>query len=92
MTKTKTEYQELAQAKVTENRNVIISRCSRGGFTIAQQLIAKEAGERETVVFLKGAFHVDQIDGLYQLRDAINLAIKISEESKGEIELWDHSR
>ena len=92
MTKIKTEYHEIARAIVTKSRNVIISYCSRGGYTIAQQLVAKEEGEKETAVFLKGAFHVDEIGGLYELRDAINLAIKVSEEGLGkkDEEHWDN--
>lgn len=91
MAKIKTEYHEIARAKVTKSRNVIISHCSRGGYTIAQQLVAKEEGEKETAVFLKGAFHVDEIGGLYELRDAINLAIKVSEEGLGkkDEDHWD---
>lgn len=90
MAKNKTEYYEISRAKVTKSRNVIISHCSRGGFTIAQQLVAKEEGEKETAVFLKGAFHIDDVNGLYELRDAINLAIKVTEEggSKKD-EHWD---
>ena len=80
MARIKTEYREIARAKITNSRNVIISHCSRGGYTIAQQLVAREEGEKETAVFLKGAFHIDEIGGLYELRDAINLAIKVSEE------------
>lgn len=92
MAKTKTEYHEISRAKVAKSRNVIISHCSRGGYTIAQQLVAKEEGEKETAVFLKGAFHVNEVGGLYELRDAINLAIKVSEEGfeKKEEEHWDN--
>ena len=90
MAKTKTEYHEISRAKVTKSRNVIISRCSRGGYTIAQQLVVKEEGEKETAVFLKGAFHIDDTGGFYELRDAINLAIKVSEDGfKKEDESWD---
>lgn len=90
MAKSKIEYSELSRAKVTDSRNIVISNCSRGGFTIAQQLEAKE-NNKTTSVFMKGAFHVEDVHGLYNLRDAINLAIKISEEnSENEDELgWD---
>lgn len=89
MSKSKIEYNELSKAKVTDSRNVVISTCSKGGYTIAQQLEAKE-DDKTTTVFLKGAFHVDDIHGLYNLRDAINLAIKISEESEDkDNEQWD---
>ena len=88
MAKTKVEYKEISRAKVTDSRNVVISSCSKGGFTIAQQLEAKE-NDKTTSVFLKGAFHVDDIHGLYNIRDAINLAISIAEENSNIEEDWD---
>lgn len=88
MAKSKIEYRELSRAKVTDSRNIVVSSCSKGGFTIAQQLEAKE-NDKTTSVFMKGAFHVEDIHGLYNLRDAINLAIKISEENSADNEAWD---
>lgn len=88
MAKSKIEYHELSRAKITDSRNVVISSCSKGGFTIAQQLEAKE-NDKTTSVFMKGAFHVEDIHGLYNLRDAVNLAIKISEENSADDEAWD---
>ena len=88
MAKNKIEYHELSRAKVTESRNIIISNCSKGGFTIAQQLEAKE-NDKTISVFMKGAFHVEDVHGLYNLRDAINQAIKISEEKSADNESWD---
>ena len=88
MAKPKVEYTEISRAKVTDSRNVVISSCSKGGFTIAQQLEAKE-NDKTTSVFLKGAFHVDDIHGLYNIRDAINLAIKVAEENSKEDSDWD---
>lgn len=88
MAKNKIEYRELSRAKVTDSRNIVISNCSKGGFTIAQQLEAKE-NDKTTSVFMKGAFHVEDIHGLYNLRDAVNLAIKISEENSEDSDAWD---
>lgn len=68
-------YVELAKAKIQDRRNVTISECSKGGFTIAQQLEVAEGG-RTTSVFLKGAFHVATVSGLVNLRDALNVAIE----------------
>lgn len=89
MAKSKVEYNEISRAKVTDSRNIIISACSKGGFTIAQQLEAKE-NDKITSVFLKGAFHVDDIHGLYNIRDAVNLAIKITEENISDETDWDN--
>lgn len=88
MAKSKIEYHELSRAKVTDSRNIVISTCSKGGFTIAQQLEAKE-NDKTTSVFMKGAFHVEDIHGLYNLRDAVNLAIQISEENSEDADEWD---
>lgn len=88
MAKSKIEYHELSRAKITDSRNVVISSCSKGGFTIAQQLEAKE-NDKTISVFMKGAFHVEDIHGLYNLRDAVNLAIKISEENSKDSNEWD---
>ena len=89
MAKSKVEYNEISRAKVTDSRNIVISTCSKGGFTIAQQLEAKE-NEKTTSVFLKGAFHVDDLHGLSNIRDAINLAIKIAEENLDNEADWDN--
>lgn len=88
--KNKLSYRELSKAEVSESRNIVISDCSKGGYTIAQQLAAKEENGKVTTVFMKGAFHVDNIHGLYNLRDAINLAIQLSEEGPEPEEDWDN--
>ena len=55
---------------------------------IVNTLEAKE-NDKTTSVFMKGAFHVEDIHGLYNLRDAVNLAIKISEENSEDSDEWD---
>lgn len=87
----KIEYKELSKAKVSESRNIIISECSKGGFTVAQQVEVK--GDKKTdqtiMVFLKGAFHIDELNGLYNLRDCINLAIEKVECAKIDDCEWE---
>lgn len=83
------KYEEVSRAKVSKSRNVVVSTCSKGGYTIAQQLEAVEDG-KITNVFLKGAIHVDDVDGLINLRDAINYVINEKPEVKTEDEEeWD---
>lgn len=80
MYKNKISYDELAKAKVTPTRNIVISTCSVGGFTIAQQLETKEEDGGVITTFMRGAFHINDIDGLHNLRNAIDEAImKINE-------------
>lgn len=75
----KIEYDELTKARISKTRNVVISSCSKGGYTIAQQLEATE-NNNTISVFLKGALQVEDTHGLYNLRDALNLAISMIEE------------
>lgn len=70
-----TRYDELARAQVQPKRSLVISSFSKGGFTIAQQVEVEENGHKMNVS-LKGAFHIESIDGLYNLRDALNVAIQ----------------
>lgn len=78
----KAHYTELSNAEITENRNIVISECSKCGYTVAQQLKADG-----TKVFMKGALHIDNIEGLYNLRNALNVAIdKVAE--KEDKETW----
>ena len=82
--KNKMIYSEISRAKVSDTRNIIISDCSKGGFTIAQQLIVAEDDKPSITVFMKGAFHIDDVQGLYELRDALNLAIEVCESNDEE--------
>lgn len=77
------KYTELARAAIRPGRNLVISEYSKGGFTVAQQIEVQE-DKRTINVFLKGStFHVADLDGLYNLRDALNVAInKIEEKAK----------
>lgn len=76
-------FTELAKAKIQDKRNIVISKIdSKSGYTIAQQLVVEE-GRRQTAIFMKGAIHVDTLNNLYELRDAINEAIKKEEDNQG---------
>lgn len=78
----KANYTELSNAEITENRNIVISECSKGGFTVAQQLKADGAK-----VFMKGALHIDNLEGLCNLRNALNVAIDKVAETEDK-EMW----
>ena len=53
------------------------------------KLETEEDEGRITSVFLKGAFHINDISGLYNLRDAVNMAINKVESGSLEDEDWD---
>lgn len=87
MSQQRVEYTEISRAEVTNRRNVVVSECSRGGYTIAQQITVEE-GDSTTSLFMKGAIHVDDVDGLKRLRDALTVCID-HVEAENTAEAWD---
>lgn len=80
----KAEYRQLSKARVTKNRNIVISECSKGGFTVAQQLVVSD-DQNEVSVFMKGAMHIHDFDALIAVRDALDEAIgAVIEDEEGE--------
>ncbi len=75
----KVEFTKISTAKIQEKRDMVISRCSKGGYTLAQRVFVKE-GNNTTTVYMKGAIHVDSIDGIVNLRDALNVVIEEASE------------
>jgi hypothetical protein len=68
-------YTEICRAKIANTRNAVISKCSKGGYTLAQQLEVQE-DKAKTSVFLKGALHIDSLESLCELRNALNVVIQ----------------
>lgn len=68
-------YEVLSSAKISKHRNAVISKCSKGGVTIAQQLEVEDKNDVSRV-FLKGAFHIFSVDELVAFRDAIDEAVR----------------
>lgn len=71
----KTEYNELSSASIQETRDIVISEYSNGGFTLAQRINVNE-GNKKTGVYMKNSIHIDNVEGLLNLRDALNVAIE----------------
>lgn len=73
----KSNFKELAVAKIDDKRNIVISKFDnekQNGITLAQQVEVEE-GRKTFKVYLKNAIQLKNVDALYSLRDAINLAI-----------------
>jgi hypothetical protein len=72
-------FTELSRARIKESRQLVISKLNDSeSFTIAQQVLINE-DQRQMTMYLKGAIHIENIDGLYNLRDAVNEAIAKTE-------------
>lgn len=78
MSKTTPRFTEVAKAKVNDSRNIVLSKTQTGSILMAQQIKVAE-GKKVHNVFLQGAIELPTVESLYELRDAINLAIKAVE-------------
>ena len=68
------DFREVASAKIQDKRELVVSKRGKGGYTIAQRILVEE-GKKTTTMYLKGAIHIDDIEGIENLRDALNLVI-----------------
>lgn len=82
LAKNKKRYEQVGVTKITKNRNLVISQCSNGGFTLAQQLYVDEGGKM-TKVFLKGAAFIDSLDNLRGVEKMIRDVVKSIDEQQG---------
>ena len=69
-------YKEIACAKVNENKSLVISECSEGGYTLGQRMTVDDNGKK-IEVFLKGAMHLDSLESLENIKNAFEKAIDI---------------
>lgn len=70
----KSSFKQIANAQISDKRQAIISKLDDGSFTIGQRLEINE-GNKVMNIFLKGALHVNDIDCIRNLRDALNLVL-----------------
>lgn len=79
-------FDQLGSVKITKHRNMVISRCDNGGFTIAQQLVTDEDG-KVTKVFMKGAIFIDGVESMRAVERLLARVLKSIEEQ--EATDWD---
>lgn len=75
------KFIEIATANITPKRSIVISKLNKpdeGSVIIGQRLTVKDDNDKMLNVFLKGALNIPK-DSLYDLRDALNEAIKYFE-------------
>lgn len=70
---TKATYNEIGRARIGGGRCAVISECSKGGYTIAQQI--EGANGELTPVFLRGAIHVADYESLRAMASALHDAV-----------------
>ena len=70
----KTRYEEISKARVSDNRSIVVSSCSKGGYTMAQRMDISD-GKQVVSVFL-----------LENVHDAINVVL---EQIGNTDEQWD---
>ena len=67
-------FVEVSKAKISDTRNVVISKTTNGSVIMAQQLVVKE-GNYTHNVFIKGAIELPSKEAIVELRDALNVCI-----------------
>lgn len=81
-------YTQIASCPISKSRNAVISKCSNGSYTIAQQAKLVEGDSIQTV-FLKNAMHVDSLERLKEFSDMILGVIERLEGGESET-IWDN--
>ena len=49
------QYTKLSSAQIQDKRKLVISICSKGGYTLAQQLIAEDDKGKKINIYLKNS-------------------------------------
>ena len=68
-------YTKLSSAQIQEGKSLVLSACSKGGYTLAQQVSVPDGNGKRMNMYLKGAIHINDLDGIISLRNALNIAI-----------------
>ena len=84
----KVSYDEVARVKMSNTRDVVISKCSKGGYTIAQKILI-DKDEKPTSIFFFFSIKVNDIDGIKVIKETIDMAIKKLKGSEDESIEWD---
>lgn len=85
----KLSYKELASVKVSKSKELVVSSCSAGGFTIASRMSVVNDDGTPGFIFLKGATRVQNLKQLESVRDMLDAAVKrADEDGLGEVD-WD---
>lgn len=70
-------YKELSRVAISDTRTIVVSEAEDSGYTVAQQLNVTEGQQNKTSVFMKGAFHISDLEALEKFRDVISAAIAV---------------
>lgn len=89
MNNNKVSYEEVARVKMTGSRDVVLSKCSKGGYTIAQKVLI-DNDEKPVSIFLKGAIKVNDIESLISIKEMLEMSIDKLENESGRKKIeWD---
>ena len=82
-------YREVSRAQISKSKAFVLSECSKGGYTLAQQMsVIDETTGRPVTVFLKGAIHISNINTLEKISNMFQQALQRWREDREAID-WD---
>lgn len=86
---TRPVYKEVSRAQISKSKAFVLSECSKGGYTLAQQMsVIDETTGRPVTVFLKGAIHISNISTLEKISNMFQQALQRWREDREAID-WD---
>lgn len=85
----KPAYKEVSRAQISKTKVFVLSECSKGGYTLAQQMsVIDENTGKPMSVFLKGAVHIANAAALEKIRDMFTVALERYKEDHDSVD-WD---
>lgn len=82
-------YTEIARTQISKTKAFVLSECSKGGYTLAQQMsVMDETTGKPMTVYLKGAMHITNLNALEKVRDMFTVAVERGKENHESID-WD---
>ena len=77
------QYIKLCTIQISENRAFVFSKCSTGGYTLAQRITAKHEDGTATNFFMKNALHIGNLTVLKALIKGLELVAEKIEKEQG---------
>lgn len=70
------QYIKLCTVQTQPNKAFVISKCSRGGFTLAQQVSVENEDGTKSNFFMKNALHINSIEALDGLKQGLEAVLE----------------
>ena len=77
------QYIKLCTIQVNSNKAFVLSKCSTGGYTLAQKVIVNHEDGTATNFYMKNALHISSLTVLKALKTGLEMVIERLEKEQG---------